>query len=175
MRWFEEPGTIVLVEGVRLMDRPVAPDDLAFVGQVWNDERVAPTIGGTLTELQLRERLAHWERHWSDHGFGMTMFRDRLSGDRVGWGGLQYSVIGIGQRLTVGYVIAPDLWGRGYATEIASSSIDYALGVLGVAEVYASVAAANGASRRVLEKVGMSLHCEIDHAVAVELVFVKAR
>jgi RimJ/RimL family protein N-acetyltransferase len=46
-------------------------------------------------------------------------------------GGLQHSTIGIGDRLTVGYVIAPEAWGRGYATEVAIASVAHAFGILG--------------------------------------------
>ena len=161
----------LLIDTTRLVGRAALLGDLGFVARVWNDERVAPTVGGARTEQQLRRRLAEWARHWNDHGFGITIFRDRGTGDRIGWGGLQHSTIGIGECLTVGYVIAPDLWGRGYATEIAVASVDHAVRVLGAAELYASVAATNAASRRVLEKAGMSLHRAIDHGGDVEIIY----
>ena len=111
------------MEHDRLVGRPIALDDLPFVSEVWNDERVAPTVGGTRTEGQLRERLTIWRQHWRKHGFGTTVFRTRATGAPVGWGGLQHSTIGIGPCLTVGYVVAPGEWGRGYATEIATTSV----------------------------------------------------
>jgi hypothetical protein len=105
-----------------LTGRPLVEDDLVFVSRVWNDERVAPTIGGVRTEQQLNDRIERWGRHWKAHGFGATLFQERTTGQPIGWGGLQHSTIGIGDRLTVGYVIAPEAWGRGYATEVAIAS-----------------------------------------------------
>ena len=133
---------------------------------------MAPTIGGVRTDEQLRDRIAGWTRHWSDHGFGETMFHERVTGQPIGWGGLQHSTIGIGDCLTVGYVLAPAVWGRGYATEIAVASVAHAFDVLGATELYASVSATNGASRRVLEKAGMSVHREIDHDGQIEVIYV---
>src|SRR5205823_10587943 len=98
----------------RLMGRPLTHDDLPFVTRVWNDERGAPTIGGTRTEQQLRDRIGRWTLHWNDHGYGGTLFHERTTGRPIGWGGLQRSTIGIGECLTVGYVVAPEAWGHGY-------------------------------------------------------------
>ena len=160
------------MEDDRLARRQIALEDLPFVAEVWNDERVAPTVGGTRTEQELRERFATWRQHWHEHGFGMTICRARATGTRIGWGGLQYSTIGIGSCLTVGYVVAPDEWGRGYATEIATTSVQTAFDELKVGTVYASVAARNTASRRVLEKSGLSAHREIDHDGLTEVIYV---
>lgn len=90
-------------------------------------------------------------------------------------GGLQRATIGIGECLTVGYVVAPDVWGCGYATEIATASVRHAFDVLNADELYASVLSTNAASRRVLEKVGMSVHREIDHGEHVEVIYAITR
>src|SRR5262249_52933982 len=148
------------METASLDGRPVTADDLPFVSRVWNDERVAPTVGGVRTDQQLRDRMEQWARHWNDHGFGATLFEERATGQPVGWGGLQCSTIGIGECLTVGYVIAPEVWGRGYATEIANASVAHAFDVLGATRLYASALATNAASRRVLEKAGLSVQRE---------------
>ena len=163
------------METPSLEGRQVSADDLPFVMKVWNDERVAPTIGGPRTESQLRERIAGWSDHWTTHGFGGTLFRTRVTEHAIGWGGLQHSTIGIGECLTVGYVIAPDAWGHGYATEIATASVAHAFDELGAGQVHASVLSTNQASRRVLERAGLSVHVEIDHGGHVEVIYVVTR
>lgn len=57
----------------------------------------------------------------------------------------------------LGYELAPDQWGRGYATEAAQAMIEYGFERLGVHRIWASCIAKNRASARVLEKVGMRL------------------
>lgn len=166
---------LVRLDTPNLAGRPVGEDDLGFVSRVWNDERVAPTIGGTLTQQELSDRIERWRSHWETHGFGATLFHDRTTGQAIGWGGLQHSTIGIGDRLTVGYVIAPEEWGRGYASEIATASVAHAFGVLGARELYASILSTNAASRRVLEKAGLSVRSEIDHGDHVEVIYAIGR
>lgn len=159
------------METPSLTGRPVVEGDLPFVLGVWNDDRVAPAIGGVRTELQLTERIGRWTCHWNEHGFGATLFQERTTSRPVGWGGLQHSTIGIGARLTVGYVLMPDAWGHGYATEIAGAGVVHAFEALAADQLYASVLATNVASRRVLEKVGLSVHREIDHRDHVEVIY----
>ena len=57
----------------------------------------------------------------------------------------------------IGYKLAKDNWGEGYATEAAKALTDYGFNVLNLHRVYASVHPDNAASIRVLEKVGMVL------------------
>jgi RimJ/RimL family protein N-acetyltransferase len=163
------------MDTARLTGRQVMAGDLGFVAGVWNDERVAPTIGGPRSLQEQRERIERWERHGRDHGFGVTLFHERTAGDPIGWGGLQHTTTGIGERLTVGYVIAPGAWGHGYATEITTASVTYAFDVLGMDQLHASVLPTNRASRRVLEKDGLVVQCEVDHDDHSELIYVIAR
>ena len=159
----------------RLKGRPLVGDDLSFVVDVWNDERVAPMIGGMADEEQLKTRMELWTRHWNAHGFGPMLFHERTTQQPVGWGGLQHSTIGIGECLTVGYVIAPDVSGLGYATEIATASVAHAFEELGASRLYASVLSTNSASRRVLEKAGLAVHREIDHGEHTEVIYLVER
>ena len=57
----------------------------------------------------------------------------------------------------IGFELAPWLWGRGYATEIAEALLRAGFDELGLHRVQAHCIDANVASRRVLEKVGMVL------------------
>ena len=163
------------METPTLTGRQLVVDDLGFLAGVWNDERVSPAIGGARTDQQLRDRIERWTDHWDAHGFGTTLFHVRITGEPVGWGGLQHSTIGIGECLTVGYVIVPGAWGRGFATEIAAASAAYAFDELRATQLFASVLSTNGASRRVLEKAGLSVYREIDHTDHVEVIYLIQR
>jgi RimJ/RimL family protein N-acetyltransferase len=55
----------------------------------------------------------------------------------------------------IGWRLAAEHWGRGYATEAARAVRDYALGPLALPEVLALVRPANAASINVLQKIGM--------------------
>jgi [ribosomal protein S5]-alanine N-acetyltransferase len=57
----------------------------------------------------------------------------------------------------IGYELAAEQWGKGYATEAAHAMIEYGFSVLKVHRIYAECVAENTASARVLEKLGMRL------------------
>lgn len=57
----------------------------------------------------------------------------------------------------IGYELAPDEWGRGYATEAVRKIIRFGFEELGLHRIGAWAIADNVASTRVLEKVGMAL------------------
>lgn len=55
-------------------------------------------------------------------------------------------------RLTLGYALAPEFWGKGFATEAASAAIDAGFTLTDAIEMLATAHVENPASRRVLEK-----------------------
>lgn len=58
---------------------------------------------------------------------------------------------GVGE---VGYVLRPDAWGFGYATETVAAILDWGASVLGLRKAIARTMTPNAASMRVLEKSG---------------------
>ena len=57
----------------------------------------------------------------------------------------------------IGYELAPEYWGRGYATEAALAVVEFGFHELGLHRISSWCIADNTASARVLEKVGMRL------------------
>lgn len=88
------------------------------------------------------------------NGFCLGAVVERSTGRMVGLGGLQ--LLGSTGELETGYWIARDLWGKGYASEAASGSLRHAFEVVGGARVMAITDHENWASRRVMEKIGMT-------------------
>lgn len=56
---------------------------------------------------------------------------------------------------SIGYMLSPDVWGQGFATEAAKSLVAFGLGTLGLKSLRATCDANNQASVRVLEKAGL--------------------
>jgi RimJ/RimL family protein N-acetyltransferase len=57
-------------------------------------------------------------------------------------------------RLTLGYAIAPEAWGKGLASQAAAAMVEAGFALTRVIEIFASVRVENAASRRVVEKCG---------------------
>ena len=63
----------------------------------------------------------------------------------------------------LGFVFARDVWGRGYASEIACALVRAAFEELGVGRVFATCDVGNHASARVLEHAGLRRQARLDH------------
>jgi ribosomal-protein-alanine N-acetyltransferase len=101
--------------------------------------------------------------HWQAHSFGPWVFFELATGVFVGRGGLRSSIIADNECVEVLYALRPDVWGRGYATEIALVSVQHAR-ALKIREVVGLAATSNRASRRVLEKAGLPPTEPVEHA-----------
>lgn len=67
------------------------------------------------------------------------------------------SATGSGQdEIELGYLLAPEFWGRGLATEATAAVVDAVFSLTPVSAIVASTRVVNGASRRVLEKSGFA-------------------
>ena len=61
------------------------------------------------------------------------------------------------------WFIDPDHWNRGYATELAREAVRVAFDVLGLEDVVSFTVTANGSSRAVMEKLGMTYERDVEH------------
>jgi RimJ/RimL family protein N-acetyltransferase len=89
-------------------------------------------------------------------GYGVWALIERVSGAFLGWASLRPD----GQRpgeATLGYRLRPAAWGQGYATEAARALLAAAFRDSALQRVTATTYQDNAASRRVMEKLGMTL------------------
>ena len=63
----------------------------------------------------------------------------------------------------LGYWIAEEYWGRGYAVEASKILIERAFDDLGVEKIYASCRCENNQSKRVLEKLGFRYYAQLEN------------
>jgi ribosomal-protein-alanine N-acetyltransferase len=128
------------------------------------DPRVTPTMWARdepITPTDVRAGLRGKLRHWESYGFGQWLMRDRQTGEMVGRGGPQWTSASGDNEVEIGWVIVPERWGEGLATELARASLAVAFGPLGLTEVIAYTLPDNTGSRRVMEKTGFVYDREI--------------
>jgi [ribosomal protein S5]-alanine N-acetyltransferase len=121
------------------------------------DHRVAKTMWSphqTRSPRDVRAGLKRKLLHWEHHGFGQWFFRDRATGAMIGRGGPQHTMASGADEVEIGWVIVPERWGEGLATELACASLEVVFGPLGLDRVIAYTQPDNFASRRVMEKSG---------------------
>jgi RimJ/RimL family protein N-acetyltransferase len=113
-------------------------------------------LPGFLRSYEPCEPCEPCEPYDSCEGFGVWAVIERVSGDFLGWLSFLPSE-GDPRVVALGYRLRTPAWGKGYATEAARALIRKGFRELGVQRVVATTYQDNRASRRVMEKVGMSL------------------
>ena len=78
----------------------------------------------------------------------------RVEGRLIGSCGIRMETVD-SRQANIGYELAPDYWGEGYATEAARAILAFGFGELRLHRIWARCVAENAASYRVLEKIGM--------------------
>ncbi len=91
------------------------------------------------------------------HGYGRWAVEKAETGDVIGDCGLKPTAIGDWRYIDLGWIIHADHHHNGYATEVARAIVDHAFGALDIKELIAHMADDHTASRRVAERLGMTL------------------
>jgi RimJ/RimL family protein N-acetyltransferase len=112
-----------------------------------------PTPREVIEHEVLPRLLRSYERVPS---YGRWAAIDRATGEFLGWFGLERAE-GRPDEADLGYRLRRSAWGRGYATEGSLALVHHAFATLGVQRVFAQTMAVNTASRRVMEKAGLTL------------------
>jgi GrpB-like predicted nucleotidyltransferase (UPF0157 family) len=144
------------IETERLLLRPKMLEDLPFMNRLFSDPAVTRYLGDGKPRSLERVRqmlLAHME-HERVYGFSLWLACERAGGEPVGDCGLM--PLDGGPEVEVGYRFVPAVWGRGYATEGAAAALRHGFDVAGLEEIVAVAKPENRASRRVMEKIGMT-------------------
>jgi ribosomal-protein-alanine N-acetyltransferase len=149
------------LETDRLLARRIQPDDFDLLRQLHQNPQVAATLGGLRSDEEVREMLARHVDHWNRHGFGLWLWHTRADGSFVGRGGLHSVFVGGHDEIEIGYALMPEFWNQGLATEIAQASVNVAFNDLGLSELVSFTLPTNLASRRVMEKCGLSFERDI--------------
>jgi RimJ/RimL family protein N-acetyltransferase len=127
------------------------------------DARVMATMGGeTATAAESRAWIERNLVHDEEPGYGIFVFREEDSGRFVGRGAIRHIEIGGGDEVEVGYAVAAELWGNGYATEMANALVAHAEAA-GTTDLVAYTEPGNASSRRVLEKAGFRYERDVVH------------
>ena len=128
-------------------------------GLRWSAKRAAAGLIARGSDLEGRRSVRHLAGHWQRNGFGEWAVEERSTGELVGRLGLVYHADWVADesRVELGWLLARRAWGKGYATEGGRAGLDYAFGRLEMARLISIALVANRRSRRVMEKLGLSL------------------
>ena len=153
MQVFLETERLVLrrfteADGDNLFDLDGDPDVMHFLnGGI-------PTPRDVIHNEILPRFLRYYERN---DGYGFWAAIEKSTGDFLGWFGFRPPEASGPDEVELGYRLRKSAWGRGYATEGARALIRKGFTERGVQRVFATTYQDNLASRRVMEKAGLTL------------------
>jgi ribosomal-protein-alanine N-acetyltransferase len=148
------PGSSLPLLTERLRLRALRESDLEEFQELYGHPRVQDLIGAHTPE-EVEEELRFGIAHQAEHGWSFWAVEQLGDGAFLGVCGVRPLEMR-GPEVELGYDLLPDAWGRGVATEAVRATLDYALGPLGMQRVIAVVEPHHRASKRVLEKAGMT-------------------
>jgi RimJ/RimL family protein N-acetyltransferase len=142
--------------------RPLCDADAPAVHRLLGDPEVAAWFSPddqvkpyTLTDCQ--KFVQSQMGHWAAHGFGMCLGWDGAT--CVGWSLLQHTIVDGFSEVEIGWTVASPCWRQGIGTRLGQHALERA-GELGLRSIIAYARIENGASRRIMEKLGLSYERE---------------
>lgn len=148
-------ATFPVLETDRLRLRGIGPEDAADIFHLLSSPQVMRHLGRPpMTSMeQAVQRVQAYQTTYNEQAgipWAMTLAGDKpVIGTFVFW-----NMNPAHHRAEIGYLVAPEWWGQGYATEAARAVLAFGFTTMGLHSVEAQTAPENAASRRVLEKLG---------------------
>jgi RimJ/RimL family protein N-acetyltransferase len=143
-------------ETPRLRLRPFRDDDAIELHRILTQPdmlKYFPRPGGPPLE-RVQKLVRNQIEQWDTVGYAWWAVEMKTTGVLAGWNGLQY--LPDTRETEIGYLIDRPLWGQGLTTEAARVGLRYGVHDLELPEIIALAHPNNLASRRVMEKLGMT-------------------
>ncbi len=144
---------VPVIETERLVLRGWRESDFEEHAAMCADPEAQRFLGGPLDRGASWRSMAQHAGHWTLRGYGNWALERRSDGRLIGRAGLWNPEGWFG--VEVGWRLARDVWGQGYATEAARASVAWAWSSLDVARLISVVNPENVASMAVAERLGM--------------------
>jgi RimJ/RimL family protein N-acetyltransferase len=149
------------LETERLLLRMWRAEDFEpFAAMCEDPEVMRYLLGKIMTRHEAWRSMAFHVGHWQLRGYGHWAVEEKSSGRFVGrigflnpegWPGFE-----------IGWTLARDCWGKGYATEGARAALEYAFTEMGREHVISLIHPDNAASIKVAERLGERREGETD-------------
>ena len=150
-----------VLETERLILRMWRNEDFETYAEMCADLEVMRFLGGkTMTRLEAWRHMGFLVGHWMLRGYGHFAVEEKASGRFIGrigflnpegWPGFE-----------IGWTLARECWGRGYAIEGARRALEYAFAELDQPHVISLIHPDNRASISVAERLGEKLEGETE-------------
>ncbi len=144
-----------MLETTRLFLRPFNENDIDAVFAIRKNADVMRYIREPQTQRSEAESWINFvSSRWQNEKIGLGAVIEKSSNKLIGWCGL-WRLIETNET-EIGYALGKVFWGKGYAVEAAEEYLHYGFETLNLKEIVAVARPENSASRRVMERIGMT-------------------
>jgi RimJ/RimL family protein N-acetyltransferase len=156
----------------RLLLRRWRAEDREPFSRMNADPRVMEFFPARLSREESDATADRIEAHFQKHGFSLWAVEVPGEAPFIGFIGLAVPRFeaAFTPCVEIGWRLAAEHWGRGYATEGARAALAFGFESLGLDEIVSMTVPTNIRSRRVMEKIGM-VHCpaeDFEHPLVPE-------
>ena len=149
-----------ILESERMLLRELNERDTDSLAEMYADYDVMQYIGKgvVLSYEQTKKSIQNWKKHYEKFKFGNWATIEKATGKFIGLCGLSW--LPDYTDIEVSYLFEKSSWGKGYATEISRSILQYGFHDFGLMRIVALVYPQNTPSIHVIDKLGMKYEGE---------------
>jgi [ribosomal protein S5]-alanine N-acetyltransferase len=164
-----------ILDTPRLILREFVPDDVDALARVVSDPETMSFYPVSFDRPAVKDWIARNRTRYAKDGHGLWAMTVRSTGELIGDCGLTVQDVDGANEIEIGYHVRRDHWGQGFATEAARACRDFGFARLPVDRLVSIIRPENLPSRRVAEKIGMTVWKEVTRANLPHLVYSLAR
>ena len=122
------------------------------------DPEVMQFFVAPLTRTESDALVDRIEAGFAEHGFGVWAVQEISTGAFIGFTGLLHQTFeaSFTPAFEIGYRLAREAWGRGYATEAARAAVAHGFDEAGLTAIVSMTATTNLRSQAVMRRLGMT-------------------
>lgn len=150
------------IESARLILRSWRASDLDPFHAINADPEVMATLGPVMSRDEVAALIERMNALEARDGHCFWALERRSDARLIGWCGVIRGTVGpVAGKAEIGWRLARDCWGHGYAAEAARTSAAWAFANLDGEPVWAITSQGNQRSRAVMARIGMRHHPDL--------------
>jgi len=149
----------------RLILREWKKEDLLPFSIMNADPRVMEFFPAPLSKKESDAAVEKIQKEMAEMGYGLWALELQENKQFIGFVGIHYVTFPayFTPCIEIGWRLAYNSWGKGYATEAANAVIDYAFHTLHIKQLVSYTAKLNKRSMKLMKRLGMTYDGDFDH------------